>query len=158
MCDISNPHIKHILDIRICIKTKVLLLQAQVTLVECGHAYDIQALQFSCSPGTPASSTTKTGRHDIAEILLKKSKIKSNLPIDVCFIHVVQWIMTFFVYFICQSTIKPITLFCDICSYSHISSRYVFSCVICFRFIHFNLISTAHALFLTCLPVSIYGT
>jgi hypothetical protein len=37
------------------------------------------------SPGTPASSTTKTGRHDIAEILLKvalkhqKSKIKSNL-------------------------------------------------------------------------------
>jgi hypothetical protein len=35
------------------------------------------------SPGTSASSTTKTGRHDIAEILLKvalkyqKSKIKS---------------------------------------------------------------------------------
>jgi len=32
------------------------------------------------SPGTPASSTTKTGRHDIAEILLKvalkKTKIK----------------------------------------------------------------------------------
>jgi hypothetical protein len=38
------------------------------------------------SPGTLASSTTKTGRHDIAEILLKvalkhqkKQKIKSNL-------------------------------------------------------------------------------
>jgi hypothetical protein len=37
------------------------------------------------SPGTPASSTTKTGRHDIAEILLKvvlntknKKKIKKN--------------------------------------------------------------------------------
>jgi hypothetical protein len=36
------------------------------------------------SPDTPVSSTTKTGRHDIAEILLKvvlkhqKSKIKSN--------------------------------------------------------------------------------
>jgi hypothetical protein len=42
--------------------------------------------------------------------------------------------------------------------YLDISSRYVFSCVICFRFIHFILISTAHALFLTCLPVSIYGT
>jgi hypothetical protein len=27
----------------------------------------------------------------------------------------------------------------------------------CFRFIHFILISTAHALFLTCLPISIYG-
>ena len=38
-------------------------------------------------PGTPASSTTKTGRHDIAEILLKVAlntiKIKSNhLHID----------------------------------------------------------------------------
>ena len=35
-----------------------------------------------CPPGTPASSTTKTGRHDIAEILLKvalntNKKIKS---------------------------------------------------------------------------------
>jgi hypothetical protein len=33
------------------------------------------------SPGTPASSTTKTGRHDIAEILLALStinKIKLN--------------------------------------------------------------------------------
>ena len=36
------------------------------------------------SPGSPASSTTKTGRHDIAEILLKvelkhqKFKIKKN--------------------------------------------------------------------------------
>jgi len=36
------------------------------------------------SPGTPASSTTKTGRHDIAEMLLKlalkhqKSKIKKS--------------------------------------------------------------------------------
>jgi hypothetical protein len=37
------------------------------------------------SPGTPASSTTKTGRHDIAEILLKvalkyqkSNQIKSN--------------------------------------------------------------------------------
>jgi hypothetical protein len=35
------------------------------------------------SPGTPVSSTTKTGRHDIAEILLKVAlstinQIKSN--------------------------------------------------------------------------------
>jgi hypothetical protein len=28
----------------------------------------------------------------------------------------------------------------------------------CFRFIHFILISTVHALFLTCLPVSVSGT
>jgi hypothetical protein len=36
------------------------------------------------SSGTPASSTTKTGHHDIAEILLKvalKTKIKSNQTI-----------------------------------------------------------------------------
>ena len=37
------------------------------------------------SPGTPASSTTKTGHHDIAEILLKVAlntinQIKSNQP------------------------------------------------------------------------------
>jgi hypothetical protein len=36
------------------------------------------------SPGIPASSTTKTGRHDIAEILMKMAlntinQIKSNL-------------------------------------------------------------------------------
>jgi hypothetical protein len=40
------------------------------------------------SPGSPASSTTKTGRHDIAEILLKvalstKDQIKSNHPNDI---------------------------------------------------------------------------
>jgi hypothetical protein len=30
------------------------------------------------SPGTPASSTTKTGRHDIAEILLKVALNNKN--------------------------------------------------------------------------------
>jgi hypothetical protein len=38
------------------------------------------------SPGIPASSTTKTGRHDIAEILLKVAlkhqKSKINQPSD----------------------------------------------------------------------------
>jgi hypothetical protein len=34
------------------------------------------------SPGTPASSTTKTGRHDIAESGVKHQKIKSNQPMD----------------------------------------------------------------------------
>jgi hypothetical protein len=41
------------------------------------------AIGWWFSPGTPASSTTKTGHHDIAEILLKvalntKNQIKSN--------------------------------------------------------------------------------
>jgi len=44
------------------------------------------------SPGTPASSTTKTGRHDIAEILLKVAlntinQIKSNLVLDIQNLH-----------------------------------------------------------------------
>jgi hypothetical protein len=30
------------------------------------------------SPGTPVSSTTKTGRHDIAEVLLKVALITKN--------------------------------------------------------------------------------
>ena len=34
-------------------------------------AYQLLAQGRWFSPGTPASSTTKTGRHDIAEILLK---------------------------------------------------------------------------------------
>jgi hypothetical protein len=34
------------------------------------------------SPGTPASSTTKTGRHDIAEILLKVALSTNNQSIN----------------------------------------------------------------------------
>jgi hypothetical protein len=36
------------------------------------------------SPGTPASSTTKTGRHDLAEILLKGAlkHQKNQIKID----------------------------------------------------------------------------
>jgi hypothetical protein len=34
------------------------------------------------SPGTPASSTTKTGRHDIAEILLKVALNTRNKSIN----------------------------------------------------------------------------
>jgi hypothetical protein len=39
-----------------------------------------QGLWFS--PGTPASSTTKTGRHDIAEILLKVA-LNTNIQIQI---------------------------------------------------------------------------
>jgi hypothetical protein len=42
------------------------------------------------SPGTPASSPTKTGRHDIAEILLKlalntKNKNKNQIKIYISY-------------------------------------------------------------------------
>jgi hypothetical protein len=39
--------------------------------VACDKVYKLLAHGRWFSPGTPASSTTKTGRHDIAEILLK---------------------------------------------------------------------------------------
>jgi hypothetical protein len=49
-------------------------------------AYQLLAHGRWFSPGTPASSTTKAGRHEIAEILLKVAlntinQIKSNLTI-----------------------------------------------------------------------------
>ena len=43
--------------------------------------YQVLAQGRWFSPGTPASSTTKTGRHDIAEILLKVSlNTKIQIP------------------------------------------------------------------------------
>ena len=42
-------------------------------------AYQLLAHGRWSSPGTPASSTTKTGRHDIAEILLKVALDTKNL-------------------------------------------------------------------------------
>jgi hypothetical protein len=50
----------------------------------CDKVYQLLAHGRWFSPGTLASSTTKTGRHDIAEILLKmalkhQKQIKSNL-------------------------------------------------------------------------------
>ena len=56
-------------------------------------AYQLLIHDRWLSPGTPASSTTKTGRHDIAEILLKVAlktpKIKNQtLNAQVCLIHI----------------------------------------------------------------------
>jgi len=45
--------------------------------------YQLLAHGRCFSPGTPASSTTKTGRYDIAEILLKvalSTKIQIQIP------------------------------------------------------------------------------
>ena len=45
--------------------------------------YQLLAHDRWFSPGTPASSTTKTGRHDIAEILLKVTfKHQNSIPIS----------------------------------------------------------------------------
>ena len=48
----------------------------------CDKAYQLLAHDRWFSPGTPASSTTKTGRHDIAEILLKVALNTTNQSIN----------------------------------------------------------------------------
>ena len=46
------------------------------------EVYQLLAQGRWFSPGTPASSTTKTGRHDIAEILLKVA-LNTNIQIQI---------------------------------------------------------------------------
>jgi len=58
----------------------------------------------SGSPGTPASSTTKTGRHDIAEILLKVAlntinQIKLNQRFFYCILELFRQCCIFFSYY-----------------------------------------------------------
>ena len=45
-------------------------------------AYQLLVHGWWFSPGTPASSTTKAGRHDIAEILLKVALKTKNQSIN----------------------------------------------------------------------------
>jgi hypothetical protein len=47
--------------------------------------YQLLAHGWWFSPGTPASSTTKTGRHDIAELLLK---VALNTKIQIQFFYI----------------------------------------------------------------------
>ena len=66
------------------------------------------------SPGTPASPTTKSGRHDIAEILLKvafntknhKIKIKSNHRSLVLCVCIVDYCLSFFLLAIVLSVLR----------------------------------------------------
>jgi hypothetical protein len=70
--------------------------------VACDKAYQLLVHGRWFSPGTPASSTTKAGRHDIAEILLKVAlNTKNNcLTINVYFSPVFIGLMVFLVKFI----------------------------------------------------------
>ena len=61
-------------------------LQKGCTRLASDKVYQLLAHGRCFSPGTPASFTTTTGRHDIAEILLTvaintKNQIKSNLSV-----------------------------------------------------------------------------
>jgi hypothetical protein len=55
------------------------------------------------SPGTPVSSTTKTGRHDIAEALLKVALNTKNQSIIQSINHVSDWLI-----FLNSSPLKPL--------------------------------------------------
>jgi hypothetical protein len=68
-----------------CVRTRLCKLQKGCTRLTAASdkVYQLLAHGRWFSLGTPASSTTKTGRHDIAEILLKVAlntinQIKSN--------------------------------------------------------------------------------
>ena len=61
--------------------------------------YQLLAHGLWFSPGTPASSITKTGRHDIAEILLKVAlKHQKSNQIHTCVSY--YFLFLFFLYFI----------------------------------------------------------
>jgi hypothetical protein len=69
----------------VCVRARLCKLQKRCTRLAAASdkVYQLLAHGRWFSPGTPASSTTKTGRHDIAEMLLKvalntKNQIKSN--------------------------------------------------------------------------------
>ena len=60
--------------------------------------YQLVAQGWWFSPGTPISSTTKTGRHDIAEILLKVAlsiKIQIQIPVACRRTHVLFTLFVF---------------------------------------------------------------
>jgi hypothetical protein len=55
-------------------------------------AYQLLAHGRWFSPGTPASFTTKTGRHDIAELLLKvASNTKVKIQIQIIYLDFVDY-------------------------------------------------------------------
>jgi hypothetical protein len=90
-------------------------------------AYQLLAHGCWFSPGTPASSTTKTGRHDIAEILLKvalntKNQIKAK-QINQKFLKTQCWLFGFLCTVDWHSA-KLIFLFNEKCTYIYIISKY----------------------------------
>jgi hypothetical protein len=66
-----------------------------IALVASDKVYQLLAHGWWFSPGTPATSTTKTGRHDIAEILLKVAlkhqKSKSIIRVHFVMFTYIHW-------------------------------------------------------------------
>ena len=70
--ELPNNSYKHIINTA-CVRARLCKLQKGCTRLAAvsDKVYHLLAHGRWFSQGTPASSTTKTGRHDIAEILLK---------------------------------------------------------------------------------------
>jgi hypothetical protein len=93
------------------VRAQLCKLQKRCTLLTAANdkVYQLLAQGRWFSPGTPASSTTKTGRHDIAEILLKvawNTKIKIQIQIRISCCH-----FRFFYPIFCIWLIFDLTLF-----------------------------------------------
>jgi hypothetical protein len=77
---LPNNSYKHITNTA-WVRARFCKLQKGCTRLASAKDYQLLAHGRWFSPGTPVSSTTKTGRHDIAEILLKvalNTEFKSN--------------------------------------------------------------------------------
>ena len=59
---------------------------------------DLRQVSGFLGPGTPISSTNKTDRHDITEILLKVALNTSNCEMDII------WILTFYDFILFSSS------------------------------------------------------
>ena len=90
MVEIPNNSYKHITN-TVWVRARLCKLQKRCTRLAATSDKVYQLLDHGrwFSPGTPASSTTKTGRHDIAEILLKVALNTINQIINKVYYQVI---------------------------------------------------------------------
>ena len=69
------------------VRARHCILHKACTRLVCDKVYQLLDNGRWFSPGTPGSSTTKTGRHDIAEILLKEALNIKNQIKSIKFLH-----------------------------------------------------------------------
>jgi hypothetical protein len=72
------------------VRARLCKLQKGCTRLACDKVYQLLAHGRWFSPCTPTSSTTKTGRRDIAEILLKVALNTTNQSIFVMFLMILD--------------------------------------------------------------------
>ena len=92
------------------------------------HSHVIKVYQLLAhgrwfSPGTPASSTTKFSRHDIAEILLKVVLNTKNQIKSIVVLYLFHYILLFYLFVVSIICIVYLCLFSIfLCSFRHLPS------------------------------------